>query len=894
MHVALLIVLLSVAHCGLYGSSYEVKIYGVNTDNYPDACYVEFTVLDEQGNFVENLKLSDFEIMDGAAPNFGCKRLLQCDVRDTPLDVVFIVDDSFSMFKYHIKFINAIKELLNNMNEYFLVRVGFVRFGQSEDLPLECPNYASIEKYDDQFFFPLRSQSDVDRFADFMDSRLIMDGWYEPYYEVLDWVVNQQLDFRSGALKMFVLIGDESEEDEYNRLTCSYSSLLKTYSDYRYSFLNALESDLSQTDLIKTFKQNNSQVFVVEKTSNFVQFDALTEATGGICIDINSESYSTIITKLYNKIKGRYIMRFCTDSLQAEAYCSDDDRIITVEYKGDGSSIGSSRYHITKSASIVRAPATKELDYTLVDAGKEIPIEIDIIRNGSTVGKVDLFYKSASDPDFKILTLYGGQGVERGDTVRYMFTIPASAVLEPYIQYYIEADTYNVYNGSTGQQAKVSSPPYYRNDFCWNIAVKPNRVPIVEKVDAMPAYPCSVMEIKAHTDGIEPYIVALHYRVFGTPGEYQEVAMAPDQSSGVYVGIIPKKAFVDLGVEYYITARSNAGVVGRYGSSDNPLYVSADPTGTVSRKNPMEIVFGSRNSVMIGCESLADGDTIAAYYTSQCEGDVTEYLMSKSAWSSSSQSLRLTVYGKSGPDYQDGYAEGDSIMLRLIKRGKDYEMRGHSIRYSSSVKRVFFEGVTIGRQTPAVEILSGGNSVPEGGTVDFGVCTGKTSRTITVKNSGCEKLLILQSELESDCFVLETPTDSIVVEPDGTYDLLVSYIPYEDSRNTLCLHTNTDEHNFCIALEGKSSARSACMGMQVLTTATESGENISLSLKPKYAVEADISLRAQCSTYPEWNVKKNLEPGANMLNIGNMVSGDYKISIYTTEGLCEYPLQIQR
>ena len=871
---------------GLYAADdYRLKILRVNTENFPDAAFVEFTVTDGSGNFVPNLQLSDFELWDNSARMYGCRKLVQ-DMSEVklPIDVVFLVDNSGTMAGPQEKVNTAIPVFLDGLKEKGDVRVGLIRFGHAEQWSL-CPEYGLMETYGQNFFLPLQTEDDVKLFGSIWKKNTV-DGGSEPYYEVLNWTAGKDFGYRKNALKVIILLGDEDIVYCGNNTACNGTAT--------YDYNTTIKSLLTQADVSSTLNRYGFQTFIIQRTDFYRDFEMITQATGGGLGNVESEDYSNILTLISNRIKGRYIMRFCTDSAQAGAYCNEEERIITVEYKGDETSIGSSRYRVTKSASILRSPATKELDYARVDAGKPITLEIDVARNGSTVDNVSLMYKAAADADYESITLGGSMGVERGDTVRYTFTIPADAVAVPYIQYYVEADTYRMYDGVSGQQTKVNSPPYYRSDFSWNIAVKPYRVPMIEKIDEMPAYPCSVMEIKAHTDGIEPYTVALHYRVFGTPGEFQEVAMASSAVNGVYVGAIPRQAFVDNGVEYYVTARNGAGVTGRYGSSERPLFVQTNPTGATSRRKPMEIVFGSRESVMIGCESLADGDTIAAYYTSECDGYSTEYLMSKSAWNATSQNMRLTVYGESGAGLKDGYSEGDSIMLRLIKRGKDYEMRGHSLRYSSTARRVFFEGVTIGRQTPVVKILNGGDNVPDGGTVDFGVCSGKTSRTITVKNEGCEKLLILQSELESDCFVLETPTDSIVVEPDGTYDLLVSYIPYEDSRNTLCLHTTTDEHSSCIALEGKSSARSACMGMQVLTTATESGANISLSLKPKYAVEADISLRAQCSTYPEWNVKKNLEPGANMLNLGNRVEGDYKISIYTTEGLCEYPLQIQR
>ncbi len=864
---------------------YKLKILRVNTENFPDAAFVEFTMTDASGNFVPNLQLSDFELWDNSAKMYGCRKLIQ-DMSEVklPIDVVFLVDNSNSMKEPQEKVNAAIPIFLDGLKEKGDVRVGLVRFGHAGQWSL-CPEYGLMETYGQKFFLPLQTKEDVELFGTIW-ARNTIDGGSEPYYEVLNWVAGKDFGYRKNALKVIVLLGDEDIVSHGNDKACNGTA---TYDDD-----TAIKSLLTQADVSSTLNRYGFQTFIIQRTIYHRDFEMITQATSGGLGDVESADYSNILTLISNKIKGRYIMRFCTDSAQAGAYCNEEERIITVEYKGDEASSGSSRYRVTRSASILRSPATRELDNARVDAGKPITLEIDVVPNGSTVDNVSLMYKAAADADFESITLSGSMGVVRGDTVRYTFTIPADAVSAPYIQYYVEADTYRMYDGVSGQQIKVSSPPYYRNDFSWNIAVKPYRVPMIEKIDEMPAYPCSVMEIKAYTDGMEPYTVALHYRMFGTPGEFQETAMSPSAVSGVYVGAIPKQAFVDNGVEYYVTARSGAGVTGRYGSSERPLFVQTNPTGATSRRKPMEIVFGSRESVMIGCESLADGDTIAAYYTSECDGYSTEYLMSKSAWNATSQNMRLTVYGESGAGRKDGYAEGDSIMLRLFKGGKDYELIGHDVRYSSTVGRIFFGGVTIGRQTPAVEIWDGGLNVTESGEVDFGVCESATERTVTVKNTGCEKLLILKSELDSDFFALETEADSIIVEPGGSFPLRVTYVPFDDCTDTLHLHTNTDEHSHQVTLTGRSKTHSACLGINVLQTATENGAEITLRLFPRQTVDADISLRSKCSKYAEWSVKMSFLPGESVLNLGNRMNGDYKISVYTTDGLCEYPLQIKR
>lgn len=864
----LLFMALSVGLCA--SSDYKLKILRVNTENFPDAAFVEFTVTDGSGNFVPNLQLSDFELWDNSAQMYGCRKLVQ-DLSEVklPVDVLFLVDNSGSMTRPQANVNAAVPQFLDGLKDKGDIRAGLARLGHYEQYDI-CPKYATVEVSNSSVFQPLQTDTDVNEFKELW-KRNKVDGSYEPYYEVLNWVAEQDLGYRQNALKTFILIGDEYVMNDGNNHRCDRHV-----------------SVLSQGEVADKLDRYGIQTFVIQYDSIFNEdFYMIAERTGGCFGDIKSTNYDGVLTQISNKIKGRYIMRYCIPPEQVEAYCDDEDRIVTVEY-GKGGAKGSARYRNARTASIVRSKTTQMLDTNPVDPGVPVTVEIDVIGHGNEVDYVKMFYRNEENLEFNSITVKAADAAyTKGDTLHYVFEIPDDVVCEPYVRYYVEVYTHRLYNGIISYQNRVCSPPYHRDDFSWSIAVKPMQTPIITNVTSSPAYPCNRMYVVAEADGAGTTLtVKLHYRIADTPGEYRTVLMERS-AGGAYMGVIPKTAFVDSDVEYYITATDESGLTGRHGTAESPIRVVSDQLSAGSRLSPMDIVFLSRNSVMIGCESLADGDTIAAYYESSCDEDRTEYLMSASRWDEKSGQMRLRVYGKSlDAMYKDGYAEGDSIVLRLIRGGRDYELRGHRLRYSSTVGEVIFDGVTMGVREPELDMAK---------ELDFGECEMETVRNVIVKNTGCEDLLILKAEVGEGNFMISQNSDSIIVHAGEDTQIGVSYLPFDDSEAEMCLHVNTKAHKHCVKLIGKSTAHDACMRLKLLPEKPSEGIPLSLKLDAAEALEADISLRAVCSDTPLWMVSRLFDCGEHTLTVGeHLLPGQYKISIYTSEGLCERPFNVSR
>ena len=113
-YISIFIQFVSAGDTPVITSQHKVKILKVNTEDFPDAIFVEFTVTDKSGNFVPNLKLSDFNLKDNSRTKYGCNRLVQ-DLKDLtlPVDVVFLIDNSGSMGGYQNKVNEAMPKLID-------------------------------------------------------------------------------------------------------------------------------------------------------------------------------------------------------------------------------------------------------------------------------------------------------------------------------------------------------------------------------------------------------------------------------------------------------------------------------------------------------------------------------------------------------------------------------------------------------------------------------------------------------------------------------------------------------------------------------------------------------------------------------------------------------------
>lgn len=879
---ALLLLFMALFSVGLYAADdYRLKILRVNTENFPDAIYVEFTVTDSKGNFVKDLPLSAFSLKDNSRTKYGCNRLVQ-DWSDLslPVDVVFLIDNSGSMQTYQKRVEESMPNLVDCLESFGDVRVSLMRFGQAS--PIFCPEQASMETYNGKFFFSLADEVERDIFKFNIWCRNVQDGSLEQYYEVLNWAAQQDLGYRQNAQKVFVLLGDEAATGE-NSGGCEY------YANNVY---------IMQNDVAATLSKYGIQTFIIQKSDYYNLYSKIAFETGGHVYDIRQTDYSNIVDRISNQIKGRYIMRYCLDPEDVAEICDNESRTVTVEYKeSDGSTaIGSAIYRAVTTAKIKRTAQTQELDKTSVLKNTDIPISVEIQCNDNLIDAVTLYYKNSGETEFhKIQREYSQTDVPHD--VSCSFTIPAETVENEYVSYYVEVQTHRKHNGIISYKNKVSSPPYHVDDFAWNIAVNPNTPPVINKVRTTPASPCGVLKIYADVEDSTDYIqnVTLRYRVRGTPAEYVDAEMTRLASSDKkYSGKINGSAFIDQSVEYYIIAKDNTGLVGRYGTAETPFVITPDQIASSSMVNPMDIVVTSMDDIMLGCEPMTSADTIAAYYSSECDGVLTEYMAAKGVWSSEKGELRLTVYGKSSAEWKDGFDEGETVKLRLIKSGRDYSLDNAEISYSSTAGSKVIGSTVVGVREPRLAFEN-----PDGttaGAVDFGITDGVTTRTLTVRNTGCDDLLIIKPEVSGSNITFKNPdiAENREIRPGESVNLEFEYVPLDKGYVTLCLHTNPGEHIYCIPLRGDMQRKNACSGIKVTSVKDEGSWLLSLNMSMIENAAADVSLRSSCEADNRilWSKKYNQSVVSESIKVNE--AGLYKLSIYKGENLCEYIIKLEQ
>lgn len=867
---------------GLYAADdYRLKILRVNTENFPDAIYVEFTVTDSKGDFVKDLPLSAFSLKDNSRTKYGCNRLVQ-DWSDLslPVDVVFLIDNSGSMQTYQKRVEESMPNLVDCLESFGDVRVSLMRFGQAS--PISCPEQASKETYNGKFFFSLADEVERDIFKLNIWCRNVQDGRLEQYYEVLNWAAQQDLGYRQNAQKVFVMLGDESVRGD-NSKGCEY------YTSGNY---------LTEANVAATLSTYGIQTFIIQETGKFSEYSKIASETGGYVYDISQTDYSNIVERISNQIKGRYIMRYCLDPEDVANFCDDESRTVTIEYK-DGEMVnasGSAIYHAVTAAKIIRTPETQDLDKRAVSANTDIPISLNIQCNDNIIDAVTLYYRNNGESKFHQFQKEYNQGSTAQD-VSCSFTIPAEYVKEAYVSYYVEVQTHREYNGLISYKNKVSSPPYYIDDFAWNIAVDPGNPPLISKVKTTPATPCGVLKIYADVEDDNDYVsdVILRYRVRGTPAEYVDVAMTRLASSDrKYVGLINSSAFIDQSVEYYIIAKDNTDLVGRYGTAETPIIITPDQIASSSMVNPMDIVVKSLDDIMLGCEPMTSADTIAAYYSSECDGVLTEYMAAKGVWSSEKGELRLTVYGKSSAEWKDGFDEGETVKLRLIKSGRDYSLDNAEITYSSTAGSKVIGSTVIGVREPRLAFEN-----PDGttaGAVDFGITDSVTTRTLTIRNTGCDDLLIIKPEMSGSNITFKNPeiAENREIRPGESVNLEFEYVPLDKGDATLCLHTNPGEHIYCIPLRGDMQRKNACSGIKVTSVKDEGSWLLSLNMSMNENAAADVSLRTSCEADNRilWSKKYNQSVVSESIKVNE--AGLYKLSIYKGENLCEYIIKLEQ
>lgn len=872
-------------------SKHNLQIINVNTENYPEAIFVEFTVTNDSGKFVSGLQEKDFIIKDNSTKKYSCKRLIQeLNEYKYPIDIVFLMDNSGTMDDEQKRISETLNDLLNGLSEKGDVRVALARFGHTvwaSDLlyngeyiwaDIIKANYTSV-------FSPLRNKKDIDQFTDDIWGKNNLNGIYEPYYNALKWVAEQQLDYREDASKIFIMIGDEAYNDYYyideNNENCFYDNVNNDY------------EKVDETTVSKILNENNIQTFIIQNPNFITEYNTITQQTNGKFYDVTQWDNKNILADIATKveIKENYVLRYCveTDNTSCE-----DAREITIILNKD---TVSNNYYPIKSATIERTEKTCTLDYLQVENNTPIELSAIVSKNGNQIDTLKLFYLSEGKLYEKINT---DCKVINDNQQEYSFTIPAEHVSGTHIAYYFETNA-KVELNDYSIVTKITSPAHTHELFTWTIAINPCKAPIISNVNNQIAVPCRSINISANVTDDNLETVMLDYRMSNIDTDYKNVEMI-QQLEDHYIAFIPAESAADASIEYFIVATDKTGLQAHYGTPENPIIQKIEALSVASKQDPMEILIYGLDRITIGCNPITEKDTIAAYYPMRCGGAVTDVLCSYATWDKLIKGFRLTVYGtSSNSNVKNGFEKGDDIKLKLIQNGIDYILENHNIKYSPNARITDFPYIAIGPKEPKASFYIENKQIERDSDIDFGSCDRETTKIITLKNTGCENLYIRDIKLDNELFeikLIETEADKEgilkILAPGESVNIDISYTPTFDANATLEIHTNIpSDHIYRFTLSGKSLTVSPCATLKMQPLTPKYGENISLTFDARQEKEIEILLKKECSYKVDWSYTLTPSVRTQEVQIDKLLEiGHYKLSFYLGENLCEYLFEV--
>ncbi len=856
-------------------SKYNLQIINVNTENYPEAIFVEFTVTDEDKNFVEGLQEKDFIVKDNSTKKYSCKRLIQeLNEYKYPIDIVFLMDNSGSMGFEQRKIKNTLDDLLNGLSKKGDVRVALARFGHTGSAYGLLYNgeyiWADIIKANHiSVFSPLRNSIDIKQFTDEIWSKNDTCGGYEPYYNALKWVAEQKLDYRDDATKIFIMIGDEA-----------YSN-------------NNGTMPLEEDKVANTLSENEIQTFIIQDDDYKDEYNEIIQQTNGNFYDVAQWDNKNILADIATEveIKDNYVLRYCveTDNTSCE-----DAREITIILNKDTISYN---YFPVKSATIERTAITSALDKKVIDTNTPIELSAIVSKNGNQIDTLKLFYLSEGKLYEKINT---DCKVINDNQQEYSFTIPAEHVSGTHIAYYFETNAKVELNDSS-RVTKITSPAHTHELFAWTIAINPCKAPIISNVNNQIAVPCRSINISANVTDDNLETVMLDYRMSNIDTDYKNVEMI-QQLEDHYIAFIPAESAADASIEYFIVATDKTGLQAHYGTPENPIIQKIEALSVASKQDPMEIIIYGLDRITIGCNPITEKDTIAAYYPMRCGGAVTDVLCSYATWDKLIKGFRLTVYGtSSNSNVKNGFEKGDDIKLKLIQNGIDYILENHNIKYSPNARITDFPYIAIGPKEPKASFYIENKQIERDSDIDFGLCDRETTKIITLKNTGCENLYIRDIKLDNELFAIkpfenEADKEGIlkILAPGESVNIDISYMPTFDANATLEIHTNIpSDHIYRFTLSGKSLTVSPCATLKMQPLTPKYGESISLTFDARQEKEIEILLKKECSYKVDWSYTLTPSVSTQEVQIDKLLEiGHYKLSFYSGENLCEYLFEV--
>ena len=774
----------------------KITVSNVNTDKFPGEILISFTVEDAAGNHISGLTKDDFIFGDDAlniADNATCFNLTEANESNKPaVDLFFIFDNSASMDTHINQVKNALHALTAELYGRYDLRVGLMRFGIGTGTPastLCLDENIKLEAAPDGsgYLWYIDTENRLKAFQRFIEDHTTTDGFIEQGWEALKILANTPVNYRNNAKKAFVLLGDEPVRDGSNT--------------YDYCGGTRVPLSTTQNEVIELLQDKGVQAFMIiaDNVDSYSDYAPIATATGGETQNIFSNDYSSLMTKIANKISGRYILSYClsdTVGLTPEV-C----RSITIE-SAENSSVQGEKCYIPQVKSITRTPETEALDKTS-QPRKTTDVEVGVtVCAEAGVDSVVLHYKTKHESLYHTLSNTDSDS-ENPPCWTYLFTIPALAVDSPLVEYKFNAF---LKDGSM----LVSIPPNQEYQ-TWTFAVAPNFPPVISDVQISGINSCDEITVRAKITDTTEYLVKkqLHYRINRTASEFISMDMTPCDTCGndVYEARIPASAVSESGLLYYIYTTDNHGAQGWYGSPENPVYLSvAENLPDNGEERATMLVEFNREAVLNNCAMLRQGDILRAYFMNDCG---RYQIGGEQTVPGGSDKINLLLYGSSQTTGKDGFDEDELVQFRILRDGYEYVLStlGAAVVFETGGNRTV-NTVYKTMDVPGIEIsyFMNGRLIPTGDTeisaakgTDFGQGT-NVLRAFSISNTGCATLTIKDILLSDNVNFSIVSPNTMSIKPDTVQEFGIIYKGAATATAKVTVHNNAvllpDEYIF--------------------------------------------------------------------------------------------------
>ncbi|MDD2543215.1 MAG: T9SS type A sorting domain-containing protein [Candidatus Cloacimonetes bacterium] len=501
----------------------EMNLLSLNAQNFP---FIYSTVsVALEGEDMSNLDENNFQVYenDVLQSNFYSVIPPSSGAGSRLVDIVFQMDNSGSMGSS----INAVSQNVTNfINDLAGSGVdsalGLCRYGQSSNNGLPYLEDNGL------------LTTNLNYFRDDVWSRNYASGGNEPGYYAITQSLNG-FNWRPGSQKVLVIITDEHPDQGYSTLQ------------------NAIDACTA----------NGAILFALTYSNLYYSFTPITEATGGAVYDINS-SFDAILAQISDIIVSNYIISYRSNNPYYDGVLRNM-RIVMNYGNVTAEVLGS--YFPGQAPQIFRTQNTAQMDNQAQLDNQPITIDATISDTYAPfTSSATLYYRNFNQSSYTALAM---QNVG-GDL--WSATIPADQVQTPGIAYY-----YSATDGQSTSTLPTAEPT--NNPF--TIAVLPNQPPLVQHSPQLQTNFYSPLNISANIFDDTNYVegATLAYRRYGTLSYTFVDMQALDVNQ--YYAQIPGEIVGNSGVEYFIRAWDNYGLVGASGFADNPHYVAAMLDGTV-------------------------------------------------------------------------------------------------------------------------------------------------------------------------------------------------------------------------------------------------------------------------------------------------------------------------